>query len=73
MLLGDPRQNPGHRERGPKRFSFTYEDIAQAAGIAVGSVKNAAAGRHATLDPNRLESVVEFINRRRGRQEGKAR
>lgn len=55
----------GSRKRGfgegksPKKFSFTYGDLAEAAGCSI-----AAARKHAqrgNFDPNDLLSVLEFI------------
>jgi len=45
--------------RSPTKFSFTYEDLAEAAGCSI-----AAARKHAqrgNFDPNDLLSVLEFI------------
>jgi len=59
----DPRANPNHHERGPKRFSYTFDDIARAAGLSLGTIKNATS--QGKLDPSNLESVIEFVNLRR--------
>lgn len=65
------RDQPGFREHGSKRFSFTYEDYAKAAGLSVQTVRSAAstrAGTIAELDPNDFESVIRFIMKRRSRE-----
>jgi hypothetical protein len=56
-----------HRERGRAKYTFTYEDIATAAGVSLKTVRNAAAKHegHAELDPRDLESVIRFVLRRR--------
>ncbi len=82
----DPRVAwPGHRERGPKligrvlrvtrrgrrRRGFTYQDVAEAAGVSLGTVRNAASrrgGRGPELDVESLESVVAYVARRAGRK-----
>ncbi len=60
------RALPKHRERGPKRWSYTYADIAKAAGLSVGTVKNyKKLGR---LDPSDLASVAHLICRENRRE-----
>lgn len=58
----DPRDAfPNHHERGPKRWMYTYADIARAAGLSVGTVKNyKKLGR---FDPADLASVARLICR----------
>lgn len=59
---GNPREDPRHRERGPKKFHFTYEDIGRAAGVSLGTARTyASTGRY---DPRDLRSVAEFVLRR---------
>ena len=55
----DPRKVLSHhRERGPKRFQFTYADIAEALEMTEAAVRKAASrGR---FDPGNLESLLEF-------------
>lgn len=68
-----PGQNPRttlrhHRERGPKRWEYTYADIAKAAGLSVGTLKNyKKLGR---FDPADLESVARLICRANRRKRG---
>lgn len=61
----DPRTSGKHRERGPKRFWYTYADLARVYGVAVGTVKWwAATGR---LEPGDLEAVaMKWLERRKG-------
>jgi hypothetical protein len=56
-----------HRERGRAKYTFTYEDIATAAGVSLKTVRNAASKHegHAELDPRDLESVIRFVLKRR--------
>lgn len=61
-----PGDNPrlvlkNHRERGPKKWSFTYADIAKACGITEKTVRNAAAGKSPKIDMTDLVSVYRFI------------
>ena len=73
-----PGQNPRrilpkHRERGPKRWTYTYADIAKASGLSLGTVKNyKKLGR---LDPADLGSVARLICRedRRDRRRSEER
>ena len=39
---GDPRtdQRYRHRERGPKRYSYTVNDIARLSGLTVGTIRS---------------------------------
>lgn len=66
----DPRVNPRHRERGPARFTFTYQDIADLTGMTVAAVRNAASATKrgaAELNPRDLASVVRFVVARQER------
>jgi hypothetical protein len=70
VTSADPRLNPGHRERGPARFTFTYQDIADLTGMTVAAVRNAASATKrvpAELNPRDLASVVRFIVARQER------
>lgn len=60
---GGPQRHPNWRPRGPRRFAFTYQDIADAAGRSVWAVKRAV--YRGKLDPRDLSSVVEWVARRR--------
>lgn len=68
----DPREvwKGRHRERGEARFSFTYSDIARAAGVSKKTVQNAAS--RGEVDPDDLESVIAFVVNRRGRKARRA-
>lgn len=57
----DPRQTPNHHERGPRRFSYTYEDIAAAATLSPNTVKAYACA--SIFDARDLRSVSAFIQR----------
>lgn len=67
-----PGENPrvvlkNHRERGPKKWSFTYADIAKACGITAKTVRNAAAGKSPELDMTDLKSLVRFVAKHKKR------
>jgi hypothetical protein len=67
MPLIPPQTDPRkffrrHRERGPKRWTYTYKDIADLAHITEDSVSQAVTRGH--LDPKSLRSVVRFIETR---------
>jgi hypothetical protein len=64
MHIRDPRNNPKHRERGPKKFRITYADIARAAGRAVPTVLSAVCNNE--FDPDKLESLIDWCAKRRG-------
>jgi len=54
---------PGGSKGGvPKRFYYTYQDIANLSGLTASTIqKYATTGR---LDPHSLESVVDFLTSR---------
>ena len=56
-----------HRERGPKRFIFTYADFASFFGMTEGAVSKAVS--RGDFDPSDLGSIVDFYQRR-GRRHG---
>lgn len=58
----NPRLLPGHRERGPQRFSYTFEDVALAAGCATSTVRRAKA---TGLDMRNFAIVVDWVMARR--------
>ncbi len=62
MHPNDPRNNPKHRERGPKRFEYGYADIAHVAGTSEANVR--AHVYKGDLDPEDLASVLRFAFRR---------
>jgi len=68
MPGGCLRDHPNHRERGPMRFSYTYADIARAAGVSARTARNAACGDQPELDPQSLKSVVDYVMSRAGRR-----
>ena len=50
--------------RGPKRFIFTYQDIARVCGCSYGTVRNDACNlpfRPSRFDPKDLESLARYI------------
>lgn len=48
--------------RSPTRFSFTYEDVADAAGCSTGAARKHA--QRGNFNPNDLVSILEFIQER---------
>ncbi|MFA4871390.1 MAG: hypothetical protein WC623_24540 [Pedobacter sp.] len=60
----DPRQNPAHKERGAKRFCYTYQNIATVLGYKnVVSVRRLVSKK--LLNPESLGSIVEHWWRRK--------
>lgn len=55
------RDHPNHKERGPAKFYFTYEDIAAATGLSVATVRKKKS--HGELDPKDFLSVLRFCQR----------
>lgn len=56
----DPRAVfPGHHERGPRRGSFTYEDVARVTGLTKGTVIAYAHRGKLSLDD--FDSVAAFL------------
>jgi hypothetical protein len=60
----DPRNKRGHKERGPARYSFTYQDLAEAVGLKARSVRNAKV--RGEFDWTDLVSVARYIGRHQG-------
>lgn len=52
------------RRRGPRRFAFTYADIAVAAGLATETVQRKATGKRREFQPSNLESLVLWLTGR---------
>ena len=48
--------------RSPTKFSYTYEDVANALGCSVQAARKHA--QRGNFDPNDLLSVLEFLNER---------
>ena len=48
--------------RSPTKFSFTYEDVAEAAGCSIQAARKHA--QRGNFDPNDLVSILEFIQHR---------
>lgn len=48
--------------KSAKRFSFTYNNLAEAIGMSVGAVKKHA--QRGNFNPQDLLSVLEFINKK---------
>lgn len=64
-------QNPrlileGHRERGPKKYFYTQEDLAETFGMTRGALR--AAVTRGLVDPESFKSIVEYYVRRQGEQ-----
>lgn len=55
-----------HRERGPKKFTFTYADIAKACGLKVNTVREYAQRKDGPIDMTEFESVIRFCADRMG-------
>lgn len=51
----NPRSDPRHRERGPRRYTYTAYDVAELAGRSVSTV------RQSGIDLSSLREVVEYI------------
>lgn len=51
-----------HRERGPKRFEYTYEDLADLFGMSRGALRVAVSRKQ--VDPESMNSIVEFYIKR---------
>ena len=49
------------KRRGPRRFGFTYSDIAAVAGLAPDTVKRKATGKRREFRPAELESLVTWL------------
>lgn len=61
--MAQPEKKKGFGEgRSPTRFSFTYEDFAQALGCSIQAARKHA--QRGNFDPNNLMSVLEFIQRK---------
>lgn len=66
----DPRVVfPGHRERGPRRFCFTYQDLADAAGVGKATVIAYVCRKK--LDMSDLAAIASFITEHRARAASK--
>jgi hypothetical protein len=52
--------------RHPKKFSYTYQDLADLFNMTVGAVRKAV--HDARLDPENLQSVYEFLKQRNEEQ-----
>ncbi len=58
----DEHSEPKPRKRrGPRRFGFTYAQIAQVAGLATETVRRKATGRGREFRPSDLESLVTWM------------
>ncbi len=73
----DPRTtNPRHKERGPARFprrrpGWTYESVAEAAGVTEGAVKQARA--RGLIDMESIASVAAWIAARIAARQARSR
>jgi len=59
MTAPPPKKKGFGEGRSPTRFSFTYEDFAQALGISIEAARKHA--QRGNFDPNNLMSILEFI------------
>lgn len=50
--------------RGPRRFSFTYDEIAAVVGLKRKTVRNHAQGADAVFDPTDLYSLAAYVMER---------
>ena len=57
---------PWRGGRGPKRFAYTYEDLARLFGITAQTVRKWASARR--FDPDNLRSVIAVYLERQGIQ-----
>ena len=62
MHNDDPRRRPGHRERGMARYSYTYQDLADACGCSVNAVS--VAKSRGKFDPHDIVSVARWLRDR---------
>ncbi len=63
------RDQPGFKERGPKKFYYTYQDIATLLRVKINTVQHLVSSKK--LDPHSLESIIQEAFRR-GVQDDKA-
>lgn len=63
----NPRHHPNHRERGLKRWHYTYGDIARVTGLSLVTVRNYS--RRGKYDPGDLANLIRwaapYVNKRR--------
>lgn len=60
-VQGDPRSNPNHRERGLKRFPFTYQSLADALGLSLTTVRNGVPALRDALKAGDLGALVAGV------------
>lgn len=48
-----------HKERGPKRFTYTYEDLARLSGVTIDALRKRIS--RGAFDPNSFESVIQYL------------
>ena len=67
----NPRDHvPGHRERGPVRFSYTLKDVADVLGVSPRTMRRWQGDSGAPFDPSDLSEVCErYAERARLRAE----
>ena len=56
MKKGDPRNNPEHRERGVKRWYYTYKDVSKITGLSVDRLRHMH--QEGAFDMGNLQDVV---------------
>lgn len=54
----NPRNNPKHKERGRRRFVFTYLHLSNLLNMTEASVRQAV--KQNRLDPENLHSICEY-------------
>lgn len=60
-IQGNPREElSNYKERGAKKFYYTYQDIAEVLGISISRVQHLKS--EGKIDPASLMSVVEYLN-----------
>lgn len=63
-----PKKRGFGEGRSPTRFSYTYEDVAQALGCSIQAARKHA--QRGNYDPNSLMSILEFIQIKLKKQDG---
>lgn len=59
----DPRNHPRYRAHGPRKATFTYQDIAEATGLCLETVVAYASGKRAQYKIDDFQSVAAFLRR----------
>ena len=59
MNTNDPRSNPNHKERGCKKFFYTYQDIANVVSLSVSRVQHLKI--EGKIIPESLKSIIDYV------------